>query len=232
MHISELDTPAVLIDLDILERNLRRAQDHCSTHGIHLRPHMKTHKIPQIGRMQVETGAVGLTCAKISEAEVMADGGIEDLMIAYPVWGEQKLKRLVALAGRCLLTVVFDSEEVAEGISTAARAAGTQIGALVETDTGMGRCGIAPGPELLGLCRKVIDLPGLKFRGLMTYQGFVTGSSPEREAQMRAEGDRLRGVLDGLRGAGIECEVVSGGTSPSLFLSHVAEPITENRSGT
>ncbi|MFN3653293.1 MAG: alanine racemase [Armatimonadota bacterium] len=232
MHISELDTPAVLIDLDVLERNLRRAQDYCDTHGQQLRPHMKTHKIPQLGRMQVELGAVGLTCAKLGEAEVMADAGIEDLFIAYPLWGEQKLRRLVELAGRCRLSVAFDSAEVAEGISPAVAAAGLEIGALVEVDTGTFRCGVAPGPGLTSLCRKVIDLPGLRFRGLMTYQGYVSGSTEEREAQMRAEGDRVRGVLDGLSAEGIECEVVSGGTSPSLFFSHVAQGITENRSGT
>lgn len=232
MHISELDTPSVLIDLDVLERNLRRAQEYCTSHGIHLRPHMKTHKIPQIGRMQVELGAVGLTCAKLGEAEVMADAGITDLMIAYPVWGEQKLKRLVELAQRTRLTVVFDSPEVAEGIAAAARDAGTEIGALVEIDTGTGRCGMAPGPEMVALCRKVTELPGLRFRGLMTYQGYVMGATAEREAQMRAEQERLARVLDDLREVGIDPEVVSGGTSPSLFFSHLVEAVNENRCGT
>jgi D-serine deaminase-like pyridoxal phosphate-dependent protein len=232
MHIAEVDTPVVLIDLDILERNLRRAQDYCTSHGIGFRPHIKTHKIPQIGRMQVEMGAVGLTCAKTGEAEVMAAAGIPDLFIAYPIWGAQKLERLVRLAERCRLTVAFDSPEVAEGISRAAREASLEIGALVEIDTGQGRCGIAPGPALVSLCRKVMDLPGLRFRGLMTYQGFIRGSIPEREAQMREEGDRVQRVLDTLRGEGIECELVSGGTSPSLFFSHLAGPITENRAGT
>ena len=232
MHISEVDTPAVLIDLDILERNLRRAQDYCSSHEIQFRPHMKTHKLPPIGRMQVGMGAVGLTCAKLGEAEVMAAAGVEDLLIAYPIWGEAKLKRLTDLAGQCRMTVVFDSPEVAEGISRAARDAGHEIGALIEIDTGMGRCGIAPGPELIALCRKVTDLPGLRFRGLMTYQGFVAGPAAQREAEMREEGDRLRGVLDDLRAHGIKCEVISGGTSPSLFLAHFAKPINENRSGT
>jgi D-serine deaminase-like pyridoxal phosphate-dependent protein len=232
MHISEIDTPAVLIDLDVLQRNLRRAQEYCASHGINLRPHIKTHKIPQIARMQVELGAVGLTCAKLGEAEVMADAGIEDLMIAYPLWGEQKLKRLLALAERCRITVVFDSTEVAEGISRAAAAAGTRIGALVEIDTGTARCGLTPGPELTAVCRKVIELPGLEFLGLMTYQGYVRGSIPERQALMQDEGERLRGVLEDLRRDGIECRVVSGGTSPSLFFSHLADSVTENRAGT
>ena len=232
MHICEIDTPAVLIDLDVMQRNLRRAQDYCTSHGINLRPHMKTHKIPQIGRMQVEFGAVGLTCAKLGEAEVMADAGIEDLMIAYPIWGEQKLKRLLALADRCRITVVFDSPEVADGISRAAGAAGKRIGALIEIDTGTGRCGVAPGSELTALCRKVMDLPGLELRGLMTYQGYVRGSTEERQALMRAEGERLRRLLDDLQSQGIDCPVVSGGTSPSLLFSHLIQPVNENRSGT
>lgn len=232
MHISEIDTPALLLDLDVMEHNLKRAQDYCDTHGIQLRPHMKTHKTPEIGLKQVGLGAVGLTCAKIGEAEVMADAGVKDLMIAYPIWGETKLKRLVALADRCTLTVVFDSHEVAEGISAAAHAAGIRIGALVEMDTGMHRCGVTPGPELTALCRKVADLPGLEFRGLMSYQGFVAGSIPEREALMRAENERISGIVESLAGAGLPVEVVSGGTSPSLFLSHHTPVITENRSGT
>lgn len=232
MHVSEVDTPAVLIDLDVLDRNLRRAQDYLDTHGIRFRPHMKTHKLPQIGCMQVELGAVGLTCAKIGEAEVMADAGLTDLMIAYPIWGEAKLRRLTALAERCRLSVGFDSHEVVEGISRAAAAAGTTIGALVETDTGTGRCGIAPGPELTGLCRRVQELPGLEMRGLMTYQGWVGGSVEERQTQMRGEGERIRGVLDELAAAGVDCPVVSGGTSPSLYFSHLAAPVNENRCGT
>lgn len=232
MHISEIDTPALLIDLDVMERNLRRAQDYCDSHGIRFRPHMKTHKTPEIGLKQVEFGAVGLTCAKLGEAEVMADAGIRDLMIAYPIWGEAKLRRLIELAQRCRVTVVFDSHEVAEGISRAARGAGLTLGALVEIDTGVGRCGVAPGPEMVSLCRQVADLPGLEFRGLMSYQGHLSGSVPEREAQMRAENDRLQGALDLLSTAGLQPEVLSGGTSPSLFFSHHAPLITENRSGT
>lgn len=232
MHISELDTPAVLIDLDIMERNLRRAQEYFSSHGIGLRPHMKTHKLPEVGRLQVELGAVGLTCAKLGEAEVMADAGIRDIFLAYPIWGETKLRRLTALAERIHLTVAFDSREVAEGISTAAQAAGTVIDALVETDTGMGRCGIQPGEPLLDLSRRVRDLPGLRFQGLMTYQGFLAGPIAERAEQMREEGERLAGILAELESHDLRCEIVSGGTSPTMYYTHLAPAITEQRCGT
>jgi D-serine deaminase-like pyridoxal phosphate-dependent protein len=232
MKITELDTPAVLIDLDVLERNLQRAQSYCDEHKILFRPHIKTHKIPEIGRMQVELGAVGLTCAKIGEAEVMADAGITDLFIAYPIWGEQKLERLVALGERCKLTVAFDTLAVAEGISRAMHAAGQEVAALVEIDTGTGRCGVAPGPGLTEVCQRVADLPGLSFQGLMTYQGFISGPRPQREALMQEENDRVQEILSELRSAGIECPIVSGGTSPSLFFSHLLPAVTENRSGT
>jgi D-serine deaminase-like pyridoxal phosphate-dependent protein len=232
MNISEVDTPSIVIDLDVMERNIRTAQEYCDRHGIAMRPHMKTHKTPEIGRMQVAAGAVGLTCAKLGEAEVMADGGIEDLMIAYPIWGQAKLRRLTELAQRCKVTVVFDSHEVAEGISRAAADAGTQIAALVEVDTGMHRCGVAPGPGLTALCRKVSDLPGLRFKGLMTYQGFLAGTLDERQDQMREEGVRIRRILDELSAAGLTCETVSGGTSPSQYYFHLTECVTENRAGT
>ena len=232
MHISELDTPAVVIDLDQLETNLKRAKDYFDTHGIKFRPHIKTHKIPEIAKMQVGLGAVGITCAKLGEAEVMADAGLEDIFLAYPIWGASKLERLVALAKRCKLTIAFDTAEVAQGISDAAAKAGLEINSLVEIDTGQGRCGVTPGPELTELCRKVTELPGLAFKGLMTYQGYLSGTLADRESQMKEEGERLDEILAELKEAGIACEIVSGGTSPSMYMSHLAPQITENRSGT
>ncbi len=232
MHISELDTPAVLINLELLERNIHRAQDYFDTHGIKFRPHMKTHKTPEIGRLQVAAGAVGLTCAKLGEAEVMTDAGIQDLMIAYPLWGEAKLQRLARLAERCSLTVVFDSFEVAEGISRHLTRAGVEVDALVEIDTGMRRCGIGARSDIVALCGRVAELPALRFKGLMTYQGFILGTLAEREAEMRAEQERLTEILSDLSLYSLACEVVSGGTSPSMFVSHLAPAITENRAGT
>jgi D-serine deaminase-like pyridoxal phosphate-dependent protein len=236
MHISELDTPAVLIDLDRMERNIRRAQEHCGRHGKAMRPHIKTHKIPQIARMQVEAGAVGITCAKLGEVEVMVGAGLREILLAYPIVGEAKLRRLVRVAQEANLTVAFDSLEVAQGISEAVgrygEGSGREIGALVEIDTGMGRCGIAPGPEMVALCRRVADLPGLRFRGLMTYQGWVTGTAEERAAKLQTEDERLKRILGDLAEAGLETPVVSGGSTPTLFQSHLVEPITENRAGT
>jgi len=236
MHISELDTPAVLIDLDRMERNIRRAQEHCARYGKTMRPHIKTHKIPEIARKQVEAGAMGITCAKLGEVEVMAAAGLTQILLAYPIVGEAKLRRLVRLAQEVDLTVAFDSLEVAQGISDAMRrfgeGSGREIGALVEIDTGMGRCGIAPGPGLLDLCRRVHELPGMQFRGLMTYQGWVRGTQPEMEGRLREEDARLKQIRGDLEGAGLPVTQISGGSTPSLLLSHLVEPLTDNRAGT
>lgn len=142
MHIFDLDTPALLVDLDIVERNVRALAAYCREHGLRLRPHTKTHKIPVLARLQVRHGASGITVAKLGEAEVMADAGLDDILIAYPLIGEQKLKRLTALARRVRVTVAVDSLEVARQISGAARRDGVRIGVRAEFDSGFGRCGM------------------------------------------------------------------------------------------
>ncbi len=232
MMTSDLDTPALLIDRPAMLRNIRRAQDYLSPHSIAFRPHIKTHKLPEVARLQVDAGACGITCAKLGEAEVLAQAGIRDIMVAYPVWGDGKLARLSQLAERVRLTVVFDSEAVARGMSSACSDAHVEVGALVETDTGMGRCGVSPETALVELCRLAQDLPGLRFQGIMTYQGYVTGSQEERVRQLEAENSRIGRVLERLAAAGLTCEVVSGGSTPNLFLSHLLTHLTENRCGT
>ena len=232
MHISDVDTPAVLIDLDIVERNIHRAQQYLSSHGIDFRPHLKTHKLPQIGKMQIEAGAVGLTCAKIGEAEVFAEAGLTDLQICYPIWGEQKLRRLVSLAQRARVRVCFDSHEVADAISLAARSARIKISALAEVDTGTARCGLPRGPQFIDLCQYIDRLPGLEFVGVMTYEGWARGSEEERVAHMKRENENVAWILDELRKRGLECQVVSGGATPTLFQSEHAPLITEQRAGT
>src|SRR5262245_28156752 len=167
--IDDLDTPCITIDLDAVERNLARAQDYCRRHGLVLRPHVKTHKIPELARRQIELGAVGITCQKIGEAEVMADGGINDILLTYNIVGRQKLERLTALVRRAKLTIVFDSREAADGVSAALSAACLSAGAMVECDTGAGRCGVQTPAAAAELAAETSRLPGLKFRGLMTY---------------------------------------------------------------
>lgn len=231
MRTSEIDTPAVLIDLDMLERNIRRAAEHCQKHEIALRPHIKTHKMPPLARMQIAAGAIGLTVAKLGEAEVMADAGIADLLVAFPILGAAKLRRLASLAERARIMVALDSFESAEGVDRAARDAGREIGVLVEVDTGTGRCGVSPA-ELTALCRRVAGLRYARWRGVMTYQGFIWGDPETREQAMREENGRINRFLDRLERDGLHAEVVSGASTPNLGLCHLLERVGENRSGT
>jgi D-serine deaminase-like pyridoxal phosphate-dependent protein len=231
MRVSEIDTPAVLIDADVLERNIRRAAEQCGKHQVALRPHIKTHKMPPIAHMQVDAGAVGISVAKLGEAEVMADAGIRDLLVAYPIVGAAKLRRLASLAERARVTVALDSFEVAEGVDRAARDAGREIGVLVEVDTGTGRCGVAP-EELLALCRRISSLRHARWHGIMTYQGYISGDLETRERLMRVENSRVNGLLDRLERDNLHPEVVSGASTPNLDLCHLLERVNENRSGT
>src|SRR5512138_2619825 len=146
MHISDLETPVPLVDIDCLQANIARLQAYLDEHKIANRPHIKTHKIPAIAQMQMDAGAVGITCQKVSEAEVMADAGFEDIFIPYNVLGESKLKRLMALAARANVSVTADSPVVVRGLWHAAQEADLPLTVLVECDTGAHRCGVqSPG---------------------------------------------------------------------------------------
>src|ERR1043166_3042861 len=139
MHVSEIDTPALVVDLDIMERNLRRVAEYTKEHGLRLRPHTKTHKSTRVGRRQVDEGAAGLTVAKVSEAEVMLGADPPGLLVAYPIIGQTKLTRLMEVARRIPVTVGLDSVFSARQLSDAARAARVEIGVLAESDVGLGR---------------------------------------------------------------------------------------------
>src|SRR5690349_20658502 len=155
MHVDELETPVPVVDLDRLESNIKRLQAYLDEHKIANRPHIKTHRIPEIARMQVDAGAIGITCQKISEAEVMADAGFTDIFLPYNIVGESKLTKLMALARRVKLSVTADSEFVVTGLSKAAQSAGLTLDVLVECDTGGGRCGVQNPQEAAGLARVV-----------------------------------------------------------------------------
>jgi D-serine deaminase-like pyridoxal phosphate-dependent protein len=232
MHISELDTPALLIDLDVMERNLQRVSDYARTHNLRLRPHTKTHKIPGLGRRQLDSGAVGLTVAKVGEAEVMLGAEPPDMLVAYPVIGERKLRRLMEVARRTELTVSLDSREAASQLSAAAAAAGVQVNVLAEMDAGMGRVGIRPGAELIGLGRTVAALPGLALQGIAFYPGHIKAND---ESGLRALAELSALVCEAaadFRRAGLPTEVVSGGSTPTLFRSHQVAGVNEIRPGT
>ena len=155
MHYKELSTPALTINLEVLEANFDRMARYCKERGLGLRPHTKTHKTPELGRMQVGRGALGLTVAKVGEAEVMAGAGLDDILVAYPIWGAEKLRRLAVLARSRNILLSLDNEATAQELSRAMAAQDAAIGVLVEFDSGLGRCGLEPGAACRELAAKV-----------------------------------------------------------------------------
>ncbi|MGA3075801.1 MAG: alanine racemase [Bryobacteraceae bacterium] len=232
MRIVDIDTPALLVDLDVMERNLRRAADYAGKHGLRLRPHTKTHKSPRIGRRQLELGAAGLTVAKVSEAEVMLGAAPADLLVAYPVIGRAKLERLMAVARRARVTVALDSAAAAQQLSEAAQAAGVQVGVLAETDVGLGRVGVSPGTELLDLTRGIERLASLSFEGIAFYPGHIKDNGAAGREALGALGGLIQSILADFRREGIEARIVSGGSTPSLYHSHELAGLNEIRPGT
>ncbi len=232
MHYNELSTPVLTIDLDTLERNLERMASSCRKQGVGLRPHTKTHKTPEVSRLQLERGALGLTVAKVGEAEVMAEAGLDDILIAFPVMGVQTLRRLAGLARARRIIVSLDSLAAAQELSKAASEQGSTVGVLVEFDVGVRRCGVEPGLPTLELAKKIAGLPGLTFRGLMTYFGNVWGSVEERRAEAQMVAGKVEQTLAAFREAGLKVEILSGGSTPSAEFAHLVPGLTEIRPGT
>jgi D-serine deaminase-like pyridoxal phosphate-dependent protein len=232
MHVSEIDTPALIVDLDILERNLCRVAEYTREHGLRLRPHTKTHKSTRMAQRQLQSGAAGLTVAKVSEAEVMLGAEPPDLLVAFPVIGQSKLARLVEVARRTRVTVALDSAFAARQLSDAARAAQVEIGVLAEVDVGLGRVGVAPGEPLLRLAQTIINLPHLAFEGITFYPGHIKDLEETGRAALAQLRELLHEILGQFRRAGLEVRIVSGGSTPTLFRSHEIEGLTEIRPGT
>jgi len=232
MTIHDLDTPALMIDVKVLDGNLRKMATYCNDHKLALRPHTKTHKMPEIARLQLQHGAAGITVAKLGEAEVMADAGIEDILIVYPLWGEKKWARLADLAARVRITVAIDSLAVAAGISRAATAAGTEIGIRAEFDTGFHRCGWPIAASSMDEIQKMIALPGLRWDGILVYPGHIMGNQTIREHDIECENETMDALFELLGSASIPYPVVSGGNTPAAFASHRFHGLTEIRPGT
>jgi D-serine deaminase-like pyridoxal phosphate-dependent protein len=232
MHLSDIETPALLIDLDRVERNVERASSYAREHGLRLMPHTKTHKSPEIGRMQLAAGAVGLTVAKSTEAEVLAEAEPPTLLVAYPVLGEAKLRRLTDVAKKTRVAVALDSLEAAQGLSAASQAAGVRFAVRVEADLGLERTGLEPGPALVELAKGVEKLPGLELEGFQFYAGHLWPKTDDFEAQYAAVAAGVARVREDFERAGLPLEVVSGGTSPTLWRSHEIAGMNEIRPGT
>jgi D-serine deaminase-like pyridoxal phosphate-dependent protein len=232
MRIEELETPAVIVDLDILERNLRSLSSYCRQHRLQLRPHTKTHKIPAIAKTQIASGAQGITVAKVGEAEVMAAAGIDDILIAYPLVGANKWERLAKLAQKGKMTVSLDSVVAAQGISEACSRAGSVVNILVEFDVGMRRCGLQSVADWMRVAETADRLPGLRFAGLMFYPGHIWDAPAEQGAALGQLSQIIEEVQSELKKSGLTCEVVSGGSTPTAYNSHQVRGLTEIRPGT
>jgi D-serine deaminase-like pyridoxal phosphate-dependent protein len=232
--LPELETPALLVDLDALEANLAEMAAVAGLAGVRLRPHTKTHKCPEIAHLQVKAGATGITCAKLGEAEVMADAGLDDLLIAYPLVGEQKLRRLGALAKRARVRVSLDSVEVAEGLGRVGRQLGRDLEVMVEVDTGLHRLGRPPGPATAELVGRVARVPGVEVVGLLTHAGHAYRAQAPDELRQLAE----REALDLVETAalcerdGIVLRELSVGSTPTARTGAFVDGVTEIRPGT
>lgn len=233
MHIDELPTPVPLLDLDVLQRNLEHIISFCREARVAYRPHVKTHKTPELARAQMQAGAVGITCAKVREAEVMASAGLRDIFIAYPMVGRHRLERLERLAREISLSVGVDSPQGAKDLNEYFQSRQGQIAVLLEVDSGHHRCGVLPD-DALEFARLLGSLPALRFRGIYTHEGHVYADGEQWERLERAQraGETMARVAKQLRAAQLPCEVVSVGASPSRHAACSVLGVTENRPGT
>ncbi len=228
-------TPYVLIDGPKMERNILKMADVASENGVALRPHVKTHKIPGIARKQVEAGAAGITVAKVSEAEVMADGGLKDIFVAFPLVTETKIRRAIGLAKkRVRLILGVDSKQGARKLSSLAGEKGLTLEVRLEVDSGLGRTGV-PRSEAADLAREISALDNLDLTGVYTYRGAVLeDGSPaaDLEEAGRLEGEFMVSVADEIRDAGVPIREVSLGSTPTAEHAAGVEGVTEIRPGT
>jgi D-serine deaminase-like pyridoxal phosphate-dependent protein len=219
----EFGTPAVVIDLDRVERNIARLQAACDAAGVANRPHIKTHKSPVLAKMQREAGAKGITCQKLGEAEVMADAGLDDILISYNMLGEEKLGRLAALMRRATIVVAADNPVTVAGLPRAAAMAERTLDVIVECDTGYKRAGVEMPGEAIALAKDIASRPGLAFSGFLMYPPVTAAAETQ---------SFLDEALAGVRAAGLEPRIVSSGGTPNLRNLGKLEGATEHRAGT
>jgi D-serine deaminase-like pyridoxal phosphate-dependent protein len=233
MLVDEIPTPAVVVDVAALERNVRRMADFFATGPCRLRPHFKAHKTPEIARRQLAAGScVGLTCATVSEAEVAA-GFCDDLLIANEPIGPGKCDRVARLAGRVRTTVAVDSTAGLEAIAASARRAGVTVGVLIDLNVGQTRCGVLPGPAAVDLARRTAGTAGVELRGTMGYEGHVVSlpDRADREARTREAMAGLVATAASIRAAGLPCGIVSAGGTGTYDISGRIDGITEIQAG-
>jgi D-serine deaminase-like pyridoxal phosphate-dependent protein len=230
---ADIDTPALLLDLDLLDSNIARMAALAANTGIALRPHVKTHKSPLIAHRQMAAGAAGVCCAKVSEAEVMVAGGIPDVLITTPAVAPEKIQRLISLARQATVAVVADDLQNVRRLSEAAKEAKVTVHVLVEIDVGQHRCGVAPGPAAADLADEIARLPGVAFRGLQGYHGALQQvvDLDRRAADIRQALDLLLESADLARRRGHAIEVLTGGGTGSSLTDLALHGLTELQPG-
>ena len=230
---SEIDTPALCVDLDAMERNIAAMSQACREHGIDWRPHSKCHKSPLIAQKVIAAGAIGMTCAKLGEAEVMAAGGVQDILIANLIVGPHKVARLVKLRQQCDPVVCVDHLDQAKAFSEAMSEAGLSLRVIIEVDIGLGRVGVAPGAPTVEFARQLNDMPGITLAGIMGYEGHLLclEDGDDKRQQIHAALKILTDTSDQIRAAGLPCGLVSCGGTGSFKYSIAAPGITEMQAG-
>lgn len=229
--ITDLETPAPLVDLDRLAQNLDRMASYSVLHGLALRPHVKTHKSPRIAAEQMRLGAVGLTCATPREAEVMSDVA-RDVLVAYPIIGMPKLARLVSLPASVHLTIAVDSIAAIDQLSDAAREGGREVDVYVELDLGMHRVGVPSVDQAVALARRVREKPRLHYAGITFYPGHIRAHVDEQAMDLARLAADIASAIDAMDRAGVRPRAVSGGSTPAAWRMHEIAGLTEVRPGT
>jgi D-serine deaminase-like pyridoxal phosphate-dependent protein len=233
MKYQDLDTPSLLVDLDVFESNIAKMAAFMRQGTTELRAHTKTHKCPVIAKKQIEAGAIGVCCQKLGEAEVMGVHGIQDVLITNQIVGSTKIARLVNLAHSTDVKVAVDSPANVTALAQAAAAAGLELGVVIEVDVGMQRCGVAPGEATVELARFIDRTPGVKLRGLMGFEGHCV-DEPDFEVR-KAETEKAMALLvaskEAVEAAGVAVGIVSGGGTGSYMITGRYPGITEVEAG-
>lgn len=232
-HRSEVVTPALILDLPAAKRNISHMAERLSTLGASIRPHIKVHKSPELSRLQVEAGAIGMSVATVWEAMVLVDAGLDHIFVVNTIAGRAKIRALAELAARADVMVAVDDAANAESLSAAAQAAGSQLGMFIEIDDGMDRCGVDTPEEALALARRLVSMPGLRFLGLTGYEGHcsLTPETELRHEKQRAAMAMLVQTAELLAADGIPCPILSAGGTATWDWTAADRRITEIQAG-
>jgi D-serine deaminase-like pyridoxal phosphate-dependent protein len=222
--VAEVETPALLIELDAFDRNIAKMAEFARAAGVRVRPHAKTHKSTAIALRQIALGAVGQCVQKVGEAEVLVRGGVKDVLVSNQVVGERKLRRLAALANEATIALCFDAPEQVDAASRVARDFGVTLGGFVEIEVGMERCGVTPGRDAASLARRVADAPNLKFRGLQDGRAQHMTAYHERAQAIAFAVDAVRETLEALAADNLTCDII-GGAGTGTFAIEAASGV-------